>query len=394
MPLSASFPEWSPHAPDRAVYASNESGIRQVHAWDIARGERRQVTDEPVGVIDGTPTLDGEACSGPRTRPGRKPGAGSSSPSPAARRTVPSREYLHGGARGQQALGRRRRHQRQSGFGIYVSLDGDPRERSTGHTSRFGSAALARRLSTRRPLGGWGTPLRRALGARRPDPSSFPRARSTHRNDVGEQTRRRIVSRGTRLVAVPGDQQLLSSTSVPVTNGPRSGISRPGAPGSQAGCRGTRLHLRLVAGRPGAPADQQTRGPRQASPLRRAHRRAPRGVRSVGASGWLASDRRAGLASPRAGPLSAAWSTTVAPRCPACARSARRPAVRVLALHEPARPAGPRPQHSPRRLQGAVQPCDVRPRRADMAGRGLPGQSTSRPSSTADSRWRWSTTEA
>jgi dipeptidyl aminopeptidase/acylaminoacyl peptidase len=54
------FPEWSPQAPDRVVYASNEPGIWQVHAWDVATGRRRRVTNHPVGLIDGTPTLDGE----------------------------------------------------------------------------------------------------------------------------------------------------------------------------------------------------------------------------------------------------------------------------------------------------------------------------------------------
>ena len=54
------LPEWSPQAPDRVVYASNESGIWQVHAWDALTGERRRVTDHPVGLIDGQPTLDGE----------------------------------------------------------------------------------------------------------------------------------------------------------------------------------------------------------------------------------------------------------------------------------------------------------------------------------------------
>jgi hypothetical protein len=55
-----SLPEWSPAAPDRIVYTSNESGVWQVHAWDLTTGERRQVTDHPVGLTDGTPTLDGE----------------------------------------------------------------------------------------------------------------------------------------------------------------------------------------------------------------------------------------------------------------------------------------------------------------------------------------------
>src|SRR5919201_5774731 len=54
------FPEWSPRAPSRVVYTSNESGVWQVHAWNAATGERRQVTDHPVGLLDGQPTLDGD----------------------------------------------------------------------------------------------------------------------------------------------------------------------------------------------------------------------------------------------------------------------------------------------------------------------------------------------
>jgi hypothetical protein len=54
------LPDWSPAAPRNAVYASNESGIWQVHTLDTETGERRQVTDHPVGLLDGAPTLDGE----------------------------------------------------------------------------------------------------------------------------------------------------------------------------------------------------------------------------------------------------------------------------------------------------------------------------------------------
>lgn len=56
----AFLPEWSPRAPDRVAYPSNRSGRWQVHALDVATGAHRQVTDDPVGVIDCTPTLDGE----------------------------------------------------------------------------------------------------------------------------------------------------------------------------------------------------------------------------------------------------------------------------------------------------------------------------------------------
>ena len=54
------LPEWSPRAPDRAVYPSSESGIWQLWAWDRTTGMRHRITDHPVGVPDGTITLDGE----------------------------------------------------------------------------------------------------------------------------------------------------------------------------------------------------------------------------------------------------------------------------------------------------------------------------------------------
>jgi dipeptidyl aminopeptidase/acylaminoacyl peptidase len=54
------LPEWSPYAPDRCVYASNEGGVWQLYAWEPTTGERRQVTDSVVGVIDGAPTIDGK----------------------------------------------------------------------------------------------------------------------------------------------------------------------------------------------------------------------------------------------------------------------------------------------------------------------------------------------
>ncbi|MEO5919402.1 MAG: S9 family peptidase, partial [Candidatus Limnocylindrales bacterium] len=54
------FPTWSRHAPDRIVYVSSESGIYQLHSWDRASGERRQITSEPVGLVDGEVSADGE----------------------------------------------------------------------------------------------------------------------------------------------------------------------------------------------------------------------------------------------------------------------------------------------------------------------------------------------
>lgn len=53
------FPRWSRGAPDRTVYESTETGIWQVHCWSPATGDRRQVSNHPVGVVTGFPSLDG-----------------------------------------------------------------------------------------------------------------------------------------------------------------------------------------------------------------------------------------------------------------------------------------------------------------------------------------------
>ena len=57
-PLLA-FPSWATDAPDRLVMASTESGSYQLHTWDRATGVRRQVTEDPVGILEGRPTRDG-----------------------------------------------------------------------------------------------------------------------------------------------------------------------------------------------------------------------------------------------------------------------------------------------------------------------------------------------
>ncbi len=56
----AFLPEWSPLAPSRAVYASNESGRWQVHTLDTDGGDTQQASHDPVGVVDGAPTIDGD----------------------------------------------------------------------------------------------------------------------------------------------------------------------------------------------------------------------------------------------------------------------------------------------------------------------------------------------
>ena len=69
-----SFPSWAADAPDRLVMASTESGTYQLHAWDRATGARRQVTFDPVGVLDGRPTADGQRRRLVPRRDGRRDG--------------------------------------------------------------------------------------------------------------------------------------------------------------------------------------------------------------------------------------------------------------------------------------------------------------------------------
>lgn len=54
-----SLPRWSREAPDRVVYESNASGTWQVHALDLATGVSSQISDHPVGVMEGYASLDG-----------------------------------------------------------------------------------------------------------------------------------------------------------------------------------------------------------------------------------------------------------------------------------------------------------------------------------------------
>jgi pimeloyl-ACP methyl ester carboxylesterase len=69
------FPAWAAERPDRLVLASTESGTYQLHAWDRAAGTRIQVTDHPVGVISGRPTLDGHGVAWFRDETGDETGA-------------------------------------------------------------------------------------------------------------------------------------------------------------------------------------------------------------------------------------------------------------------------------------------------------------------------------
>lgn len=47
------LPQWADEAPDRAIYASNETGKWELYAWDRATDSHRQVTDRREGTLEG-----------------------------------------------------------------------------------------------------------------------------------------------------------------------------------------------------------------------------------------------------------------------------------------------------------------------------------------------------
>ncbi len=55
-----SRPAWAEDAPDRCVYTSNATGTTEVHVWDRATGEHRQVTDRRSGTHSAALPPDGE----------------------------------------------------------------------------------------------------------------------------------------------------------------------------------------------------------------------------------------------------------------------------------------------------------------------------------------------
>jgi acetyl esterase/lipase len=53
------LPTWSPRAPERLVFRSDEGGSYQAYAWDRSTGDVRRVTDERVGVLLASVSGDG-----------------------------------------------------------------------------------------------------------------------------------------------------------------------------------------------------------------------------------------------------------------------------------------------------------------------------------------------
>ena len=47
--------------PERGLVCTNQHGIFQLYAWEVASGELRQLTDQPAGVVNGGIAADGSA---------------------------------------------------------------------------------------------------------------------------------------------------------------------------------------------------------------------------------------------------------------------------------------------------------------------------------------------
>ena len=128
---SVFLPDWAPDAPDRIVYVSNESGVWQVHARDLATGATHQVTDHPVGVTDGRPTLDGSGVLWFSDASGDESGQWQVAPFDGGA----PRPFLEGVPDGwNEGMAERRgivavAVSDRDGFGVYVARDGGPAHR-------------------------------------------------------------------------------------------------------------------------------------------------------------------------------------------------------------------------------------------------------------------------
>ncbi len=145
------FPHWSRHAPDHLIYASSESGVYQLHAWDRATGAKRQVTSEPVGLISGELTPDGEWVVWHRDVTGDESGVWVATPfdGGTGASAEPLIESLPAGWDEGLAVGRRRTAAAVSdrdGFAIYVAEGDGPATRLMSSSESLqlgGSNAMA-----------------------------------------------------------------------------------------------------------------------------------------------------------------------------------------------------------------------------------------------------------
>jgi dipeptidyl aminopeptidase/acylaminoacyl peptidase len=140
------LPEWSPKAPERLVFASNESGVWQVHAWDRATGRRRKVTDHPVGITDGTPTHEGDGVVWFQDETGDESGRWMVEPFHGGERRPLLDGVPHGWSNGlTQAPGIVAAVlSDREGFAVYVSVDGAPAKEVSRSTEAINAGGVDR----------------------------------------------------------------------------------------------------------------------------------------------------------------------------------------------------------------------------------------------------------
>ena len=322
------LPEWSPAAPGRVVYASNESGRWQIHTLDLERGTTRQVTNDPVGLTDVVPTLDGEGVLWFQDETGDESGRWLVQPFHGGDTEPFLVGVPHGWSDGlAQAPGIVvAAISDRDGFAVHVSLDG-----CAGH----GARALVRldrpRRSRRRRV-----PARRVCrrtarllclehaehgdllhpALRVVDPRTGERLGELL--DDGMSLGARVLVTGLRRPA-PRVQARARRRRAPRTLGSRH--RRADESRDRAGRRGH--GRRLVPRRVGAPAGERLRGPEPPVPLRaRAGRALPDRDRARLHREGAGATGRTRLAAPRAGSKAAARSRRH--REPKSSRSATR----------------------------------------------------------------------
>ncbi len=124
-----SFPSWAADAPDRMILASTESGSYQLHTWDRATGERRQVTRDAVGVLEGRPTRDGTGVIWFQDETGAERGTFVVAPFDEDTAPEPLLDGLPEGWTEGLAIGRHRSlavMSTEDGYRVWASDDGEP----------------------------------------------------------------------------------------------------------------------------------------------------------------------------------------------------------------------------------------------------------------------------
>lgn len=128
------FPTWSRSAPNRLVYVSSASGVYQLHSWDLDTGVHRQVTNEPIGLVAGHVSADGEWVLWHRDTTGSEAGEWVAAPFSGGD-PEPLAEGLPAGWDEGFAPGRERSVaaiSNQAGFGVYVVDEGGAARKVAG----------------------------------------------------------------------------------------------------------------------------------------------------------------------------------------------------------------------------------------------------------------------